>query len=180
MVPTTLLYRCETWRMYKKQLKKPWRISIDIFLPKSCELGRSGCWSNIFSLEYEMFVTREAHFAEYRLRLAGQIVWMDENGIVLCKYSIATRKPVPEKSIDVKTSFENTLRKCNIDHENWESLAAGGQNWRKSIWEGMLHFNSSKIANKQAAKEYRTVPTASPCPSSVPFVPRYSWGLVIW
>ena len=135
VVLPTLLYGCETWTLYKEDLKK-----LERFHQRKLRVIMKIRWqdkvSNISVLNRGFSQSIEAIVALHRLRWAGHVNRMPEERLpkkVLYRELTEGRRRIGAPCKRYKDQLKSSLKVCNIDHNNWETDAADRVLWRKRV-----------------------------------------------
>jgi len=159
VVITTLLYGCETWTLYRRQVK-----SLDQFhircLRKIMRISWEDRVSNTEVLQRAEMTGIQALIMKAQLRWAGHVVRMDDNRlpkmVFFSELSTGTRT-VGRPLKRYKDSLKESLTACSIPCSGWETLAANRDSWRAAIHDGILQFEGKRVSDlddkRRARKE---------------------------
>ena len=145
IVVSILLYGCETWTIYSKQLK-----ALNVFhlrclrrmlhitwkdkVPSNEVLSRCGCHS--------MYTI----VAEKTLRWAGHLQRMPEErlpkAVFYSELAEGTR-PVGRPKKRYKDHLKETLKNCRINPGEFETLAGDRSGWRRTVRTGTMSYEES-------------------------------------
>ena len=145
IVVSILLYGCETWTIYSKQLKalnvfhlrclrRMLHITWDDKVPNNEVLSRCGCES--------MYTT----VAERTLRWAGHMQRMPEERLpkaVFYSELAEGARPVGRPKKRYKDHLKETLKKCHISPDEFETLADDRSGWRQTVRSGTKLYEES-------------------------------------
>ena len=171
MVISTLLYGCETWTCYRKNIKK-----LERFHQTRLRLLLKIKWQDMIPdtevLTRSKQNSIEANIIKHRLRWSGHVMRMGETRlprmIFLSKLSSGERgrgRPL----LRYKDMLKKTLKDCNISEQ---SLVQQGDsecdpisirnNWREGTHKGVEFFEAKRIEKaqeKRAIRERKTLKT---------------------
>ena len=148
VVMTSLLYGCETWALYRKQLK-----TLDQFHLR--------CLRKIMGISWEDRVPNTEVL--HRANMPGV-----EALIIKAQLASGTRKTGhPLKRF--KDCLKASLGACGLSTPNWETLAVDRCAWRLGVHRGVQAFEKKRLQDldrkRQARKERKPDPTvAVACP----------------
>ena len=100
----------------------------------------------------------EALINKHRLRWCGHVVRMDDTRLPkqLFYGEIADgKRPARKPKLRYKDCLKTTLKKCNIDANTWESMAADRDRWRKEVHIGSNKFESDRKQYERLKRENR-------------------------
>ena len=171
VVLTSLLYGCETWTMYSRQLRtldqfhlrclrKIMRISWEDRTPNTEVLRRAQLWGI------------EALIMKAQLRWVGHIMRMSDTRLpkIIFLSELADGARAPGGPIKrYKDGIRATLKACRIAASGWESLAADRGAWRSAVAQGVAAYEEQRLQRlerkREARKERKLDPTiAVACP----------------
>ena len=173
---TSLLYGCETWALYRKQLK-----TLDQFHLRCLRKIMSISWED--RVPYTEVLHRanmpgvEALIIKAQLRCVGHVVRMDDTRlpkmIFFSELASGTRnigRPLKRFKDCLKASMEA----CGLSIPNWETLAVDRCAWRLDVHRGVQALEKKRLQDldrkRQARKKRKPDPTvAVACPSVVAF-----------
>eukprot|EP00745_Piridium_sociabile_P040226 TRINITY_DN767_c0_g1_i3.p1 TRINITY_DN767_c0_g1~~TRINITY_DN767_c0_g1_i3.p1 ORF type:complete len:1045 (-),score=247.16 TRINITY_DN767_c0_g1_i3:182-3316(-) len=172
VVLTSLLYGCETWTLYRRQVK-----TLDQFhlrcLRRILRISWQDGVSNTEVLRRAQASGIEALIIRSQLRWVGHVVRMDDSrlpkSIFFSELASGTRKAgAPVKRY--KDSLKSSLKACNTPVTGWERLANDRSAWRHAIHKGINTFETQRLESldqkRQARKERRPDPAAAvACPT---------------
>ena len=142
----SLQYCCESWTLYKKQLK-----TLDQFilrcLHKVMDLSWEDRASNTEVLCRANIPGTEALIVKAQLQWVGRVVCMDDARLpkmVFCDLTICARnigRPLKRLKEDLKAS----LKLCISPSFGWETLVTDRIAWRIAIHEGVQCFEEKRL-----------------------------------
>ncbi|KAI8485023.1 hypothetical protein Bbelb_372690 [Branchiostoma belcheri] len=147
VVITALLYGCETWTLYRKQLK-----ALDIFHLRCLRRIMGITWTdripNTEVLRRANMPGIEAFIMKAQLRWAGHLVRIDKTRlpkiVFYCELASGSRK-VGRPYKRYKDSLKSYLTACSIPHREWESTAADRSSWRHAVRHGVKTFEENRL-----------------------------------
>jgi hypothetical protein len=156
-VLSALLYGCETWMIYKHQLKK-----LERFHQRCLRHILRVKWTtptpDTEILERSEMMSVEATICRHSLRWSGHLVRMDDTRIpkqlFYGELSLGKRKRSKPKQ-RYKDTVKANLKKCDIPVENWEVLASDRLKWRKAIKDGVNQFERCRIQHASYKRSIR-------------------------
>ena len=171
VVMTSLLYGCETWALYRKQLK-----TLDQFHLRCLRKIMGISWEdrvpNTEVLHRANMPGVEALIIKTQLRWVGHVVRMDDTRlpkmIFISELTSGTRNTGrPLKRF--KDCLKASLGACGLSTPNWETLAVDRCAWRLGVHRGVQAFEKKRLQDldrkRQARKERKPDPTvAVACP----------------
>ena len=135
IVLSSLLYSCETWTLYRHQLRK-----LENFHMQSLRRIIGVSWKdkvpNTEVLRRSKSVTLENHIHRSLLRWVGHVIRMDDTRLpkqLLYGELAHGKRSVGRPKMRYKDNILKTLKACNIPHKDLESLAAKRDVWRSKI-----------------------------------------------
>ena len=168
-VISVLLHNCETWTMYRRQIRQ-----LDSFHMR--------CLRRIAGISWKVWVTNtevlercrtrgiEAHVMEARLGWAGHMTQMDETRIprilLFGELEQGTRH-VGRPLKRYKDQLKATLKRCQIQPDNFESLSSDRATWRALCSEAVDEFEHSMVEELKEKRRRRKERIAAP--GSFPF-----------
>lgn len=173
VIVPTLIYGCETWTTYRRNLK-----CLEKYHQRCLRRILKVKWqdrrTNISILEEANTTSMEAKIVRHQLRWAGHIVRMPD-----------TRLPKKIMYSELKNGQRNdggqhkrykdvlkcNLKKCQIDTINWETAAKGRPKWRRIVYSGVEHLEKSRrkleAERRNRRKERATARDGVPAQPSV-------------
>jgi hypothetical protein len=171
VVITPLLYGCETWTLYRKQLR-----TLDQFHLRCLRKIMGVSWedrvSNTEVLRRANMPGIEALIMRAQLRWVGHVVRMDDKRLPkmvffseLASGARNTGRPLKR----FKDCLKVSLGACGIPSLGWETLATDRSAWRLAVHKGVQIFEERRLQDldqkRQARKERRPDPTSAvACP----------------
>lgn len=171
VVITSLLYGCETWTLYRKQVKM-----LDQFhlrcLRKIMGISWEDRVSNTEVLRRANIPGIEALIIKAQLRWVGHVVRMDDTRLpkmVFFSELVCGARNVGRPLKRFKDSLKTSLGACGIPSTGWETLAADRSAWRLAVYKGTKDFEERRLTDldlkRQARKERKPDTTAAvACP----------------
>ena len=157
VVIPTLLYGSEAWTTYKRHVK-------------TLEKYHQRCLRSILRIKWDDFVSNnevldrastvsiESVIVKNRLRWAGHVVRMDNTRVVKqvfyseLKYGQRKRGGQYKRFKDL---LKETLQRCGIDPERWETTALDRARWQRAIHNGAKTFELRRRAEDETRKARR-------------------------
>ena len=171
VVMTSLLYGCETWALYRKQLK-----TLDQFHLRCLRKIMGISWEdrvpNTEVLHRANMPGVEALIIKAQLRWVGHVVRMDDTRlpkmIFFSELASGTRN-TGHSLKRFKDCLKASLGACGLSRPNWETLAVDRCVWRLGVHRGVQAFEKKRLLDldrkRQARKERKPDPTvAVACP----------------
>ena len=163
-VISVLLYNCETWTMYRKQIRQ-----LDSFHTRCLRRIAGINWKDrVTNTEVlERCQTRgiEAHIKEARLRWAGHTARMNETRITCMllfgELEQGTRH-VGRPLKRYKDQLKATLKRSQIQPDNFESLASDRATWRALCCEVVDESEHSRVEELKEKRRRRKERIAAP------------------
>ena len=161
-----LLYNCETWTMYCRQNRQ-----LDSFhmrcLHRIARISWKDRVTNTEVLERCQTFGIEAHIMEAHLCWAGHMVRMNETQIP-CMLLFGELKPgtwhVSRPLKRYEDQLKVTLIRCQIQPDNFESLASDRATWRALCSQAVDEFEHFRVEEKRRRrKEHIAAPGSFPC-----------------
>ncbi|XP_076043766.1 uncharacterized protein LOC143026869 [Oratosquilla oratoria] len=166
VIVSTLLYACETWTLYSRDLKK-----LEQFHQKKLRAIMKIKWndyvSNTAVLERPNVTSIEAMIMKHGLRWSGHVVRMEDTRlpkkILFSELNTANRlrgRPM----LRFKDQRKKSLKEVNIDPNTFEASAHDRNEWRNKIKVGTDLFEENRRANLVAKRQQRAERTKQPQP----------------
>lgn len=160
VVISTLLYGCETWTLYRQDIKK-----LEHFHQQKLRSIMKIKWedhiTNISVLEKAGVNSIEAHIVGHRLRWTGHILRMNDDRLprqMLYSELCTGTRPRGAPLKRYKDQLKQTMKMTNINLQTWEESAMDRSLWRRTISNGVKLFEQehrSKEENKRLACKLR-------------------------
>lgn len=168
---STLLYGCESWTTYSRHLKLleayhirclqrilgiSWRDRV----PHTDILSRTKC------------VSIEATVSHHQLRWLGHVIRMPEERLprkTLYGQLHEGERTAGGQKKRYKDQMKTTLKKCNIDFKQLETLAADRSLWRSCCHEGVQLIEDQRTRQHQERRLRRHARQAAPPPPNPDF-----------
>jgi len=143
VVIPTLLYGCESWTLYRKQIKR-------------LEQFHQRCLRSILNIKWQDYVTNEevlerselprmeSILLRQQLRWAGHVARMEDTRIPKAVFFGELKqgkrgRGAPRKRF--KDQLKKQLSLADIDHQTWQEKALNRENWRHAIREASTEFD---------------------------------------
>ena len=171
VVITSLLYGCETWTLYKKQIR-----ALDQFHLRCLRRIMGISWedrvANTEVLRRTQMFGIEALIMRAQLRWVGHVVRMDDTRLPKMVFfsELATgARNLGRPLKRFKDCLKSSLEGCSIPVLGWEVLATNRNAWRMAVHKGVKLFEEKRLQSldekRQACKERIPDPTtAVECP----------------
>ena len=171
VVITSLLYGCETWTLYKKQIR-----ALDQFhlrcLRRIMRISWEDRVSNTEVLRRANLPGIEALIMKAQLRWVGHVIRMDDTRLpkmVFCSELASGARNLGRPLKRYKDCLKASLEACGIPVLGWESLASDRSAWRLAVHKGIASFEEKRLEcldrKRQARKERTSDPnSAAACP----------------
>ena len=157
MVLSTLLYGCETWTLYRRNiqyldrfhlqcLRRILRIHWSHMIPNTEVLRRA----NVDGIEAMIMLSQ--------LRWLGHVRRMDtiRTPKQLLYGQLRTgKRAVGQPKLRYQDQVKSTLKHCNIDLHVWEGVAADRRAWRTKIQSGVRHFERQRLLQCERKRAIR-------------------------
>ena len=140
IVVAILLYGCETWTVYSRQLKQLEKFHMSC-LRQMLRITWKDKITNNVVLSRCGGLSLESMIASRTLRWAGHLSRMDEARIpkvVLYSERSAGTRPVGRPKKRHKDHLKSVLKSCQIDPCHFETLAADRVGWRGAVAAGVV------------------------------------------
>ncbi|XP_063609538.1 uncharacterized protein LOC134783560 [Penaeus indicus] len=166
VVLSTLLYACETWTTYRRDLKKL----------ESFQQAKLRC---LLRIPWEQRVTNnevlsratlpriETTILCHRLRWAGHVARMDDTRlpkIILYGELKEGRRPRGAPKRRFKDQLKRSLDQTDIDPSTWDLIAQDRLQWRQTVREGTNRFEEHRRTHEEARRNERKAPQDQPRP----------------
>ena len=175
VVLSALLYGCESWTLYRRQLKQLDQFHIRC-LRKILKISRQEHVPNTEILRRANMSGIEAHITKIRLRWAGHVVRMEDHRLPKqlfhCELSQGERargRPI----LRYKDTLKASLLSADICPSSWQTLASDRSAWRSKVSKGVtaleaknkLKSDEMRAARKAQGSQPIDAETASICPT---------------
>ena len=172
VVITSLLYGCESWTLYRKQLK-----SLDQFHLRCLRKIMGISWKdqipNTEVLRRAALPGIEALIMMAQMRWVGHVVRMNDTRLpktIFFSELASGARNVGRPHKRFKDSLKTSLGACGIPRKGWEILASDRRSWRVETRKGVKGFEEKRRQDldqkRQARKDRKLVPAQSvACPS---------------
>jgi len=135
VVLSTLLYACETWTLYRRDIKP-----LENFQQRKLRQLLNTRWemrlSNNEILKRARLPSVEATILQHRLRWAGHVVRMDPSRlprIMLYGELNEGTRPNGRPKLRYKDQLKCSLKQAGINTQSWQQLANDRATWRRKI-----------------------------------------------
>lgn len=166
VVVSTLLYACETWTIYSKDLKK-----LEQFHQKKLRTIMQIKWddyvSNINVLKRANVTSIEAMIMKHRLRWSGHVVRMENTRLpkeIFFSELNTGDRPRGRPLLRYKDQLKKSLNEANIDPNTFEISASNRDGWRNQIQVGANLFEDNRRAKLVAKQQQRALRASQPQP----------------
>ena len=169
-VLTSLLYACETWTTYARHIKQ-----LDRFHQRCLrEIMRIKWYDKVPDtdvLKRANMTGIEAMVGKSRLRWAGDVVRMDDTrlpkAVLYAQLKLGNRSRGGQHK-RFKDTLKDSIKKCGIPCDSWETLAQDRPLWRKYCHTGIAHFENERILRAMEKRQLRkSQPDQPPTGSSL-------------
>ena len=154
---STLLYACETWTIYRENMKV-----LERFHQKCIRRILNINWemrvSDVEILERSKCTSIESLIYKSKLRWVGHILRMEDERIpkkLLYGELTTGKRPAHKPKKRYKDDIKHTLKQCNISLDNWENIALDRLAWRKLIYRGVENFEKSRQEHEKLKRSLR-------------------------
>jgi transcription termination factor 2 len=155
VVITTLLYACETWTLYQRQLKL-----LEQFhqgkLRKIMRIRWEQRVSNVKVLERANTTSIEAMVARHRLRWIGHVQRMPDDRLpkrILYAELVNGNRPVGGPKKRFKDQLKRTLIASDIPLSHWVETANDRTRWRQVCEDGIQRLETTRRTKERQKKE---------------------------
>ena len=147
---STLLYACETWTPYRRQIK-----ALEAYHIRCLQRILRVSWQDRIThneiLERTMCESIEAQIAKRTLKWVGHVIRMDDNRLpkqtLFAELAQGTRAAGGQKKC-YKDHLKTTLKACNIKPHHLETLSEDRPTWRSSVKQGILHLETARRSRR--------------------------------
>lgn len=161
---STLLYACETWTAYRRNIKP-------------LEAFHIRCLQNILGITWQdriphttIFertnsISIEATIAKHHLRWVGHVIRMPENRLprrIMYSQLHEGRRKAGGPKLRYKDQLKKTLKRCDIEPKSLEQLANNREDWRRHIHIGVGVLESDRRNHQQEKRARRHARRAEP------------------
>ena len=147
MVLSALLYGCETWTMYRRNMHYLERFHMQC-LRRILNIRWSDMTPNTEVLRRANINGIEATIMLNQLRWVGHVRRMDSKRIpkqLLYGQLKTGKRNVGKPKLRYQDQLRATLRRCKMDLHTWENVAADRPAWRTLIQTGTRHFELLRL-----------------------------------
>lgn len=170
IVVSTLLYACETWVLYRKDLKK-----LERFHQSKLRFIMNVKWedriTNNTILSRAKSNSIESIILKHRLRWVGHLARMDDNRLprqILYSELEEGKRPKGAPKRRYKDQLKTSLKQVDIDIMSWENDAKDRSNWRTLIHEGTKTFERKRIESDERKRQIRKEKLLNPTVPTIP------------
>ena len=164
VVRTSLLYGCETWTLYRQQIKQ-----LECFHMRSLRRIMDIRWkdkvTNLQVLDRANAVSIEALLLKAQLRWTGHVIRMDASRmprqIIYGELVRGSRKKGRPKK-RYKDCIKETLKQCSLPPRDLETSAQDRPGWRASIRSACSMFEDNRRDKISDARARRKASVATP------------------
>jgi len=157
VVLSNLLYGCETWTCYRRHIKQ-----LEQFHMRHLRAILKIKWqdriTNVEVLERSRCSSVEAMIIATQLRWAGHVTRMSDDRIpkqlLYGELKEGKRSRGGQKK-RYKDTLKHNLTVCNINPDNWETLAADRDLWRRTLKNNTILFENRRRDILTAKREIR-------------------------
>ena len=172
VVITSLLYGCETWTLYRKQIR-----ALDQFHLRCLRRIMGISWedkvSNPEVLRKAKTTGIEALIMKAQLRWVGHVIRMDNTRLpkmIFFSELVSGTRNLGRPLKRYKDCLKASLEACDISTLGWESLASDRSAWRLAVHKGIQLFEDKRLESldqkRRARKERIFDPdSAVACPT---------------
>ena len=166
VVLSTLLYACETWTLYRSDIKVLERFQ-QYKLRQILKIPWESHTTNQEVLRRASMTSVEATITHHRLRWVGHIHRMDPSRLPKkMLYGELTNgiRPRGAPKMRYKDQLKRTLAMANIDPSSWEQAARDRTIWRRAIRRGTTEFEEKRRESEEAKRRRRKERLEQPRP----------------
>ena len=154
VVLSTLLYACETWTLYRSDIKDLERFQ-QTKLRQILKISWESHTTNIEVLERASMTSVEATINRHRLRWAGHVCRMNASrlpkNMLYRELAQGTRLRGAPK-MRYKDQLKRSLALSNISPSSWEETARDRKAWRSAVHHGTVDFEEKRRENEEAKR----------------------------
>ena len=166
VVLSTLLYACETWTLYRKDIQ-----SLERFQQRKLRQILKISWesrtSNVEVLKRASITSVEATIIHHRLRWAGHVQRMELPRLpkIMLYGELANgTRPQGAPKLRYKDQLRKTLTQTNINPFTWEETARDRTAWKRAVHQGITIFEENRIEHEEAKRRRRQERQEQPRP----------------
>lgn len=166
VVLSTLLYACETWTLYRSDIKNLERFQ-QTKLRQILKIPWESHTTNIAVLERASVTSVEATIIHHRLRWVGHVLRMDDSRLpkkLLYGELAQGTRPRGAPKMRYKDQLKRTLAVTDIDQPSWEETAKDRKVWRSAVHHGTVDFENKRRENEEARRRRRRERLEQPRP----------------
>lgn len=166
IVISTLLYGCETWTLYRRDIKK-----LERFHQQKLRSIMNIKWeeyiTNVTVLERAQMTSIEATIFRHQLRWTGHVQRMSDDRLPrqLLYSELSTGKRARGAPLKrYKDQLKETMKRTNINLSTWETLAKDRTIWRTTASAGVAQFELDRRRQENEARLRRKLRQTQPRP----------------
>ena len=166
VVISTLLYACETWTLYRSDIKILERFQ-QRKLRQILKIQWESHTTNIEVLERASMTSVEATITSHRLRWAGHVCRMDASRLpkkMLYGELAQGTRPRGAPKMRYKDQLKRSLALTNINPSSWEETARDRRAWKSAVHHGTVDFEEKRRENEEAKRIRRREQREQPRP----------------
>eukprot|EP00106_Octopus_bimaculoides_P008304 XP_014775746.1 PREDICTED: uncharacterized protein LOC106873048 [Octopus bimaculoides] len=151
VVVPTLLYGCETWTVYREDMKKLERFH-QSKLRSILNIKWEDRITNNSVLERSGFLSVEALISDHCLRWSGHVSSMNGHRILkICRYGELSegKRSHGAPLRQYKDQLKSIQKSTNIDPAHWEDISAKRSLWRHTTKTGSANFEKARVARPE-------------------------------
>lgn len=169
VVLSTLLYACETWTLYRDDIKSLERFQ-QYKLRQILNISWESHTTNIEVLQRASVTSIESAIIQHRLRWAGHVVRMGPSRLpkilLYGELSNGTRpRGAPKRRY--KDQLKCTLALTNVDPSSWEHTAGDRNAWKRAVRDGTKAFEEERKQKEEARRMRRRERLNQPRPPPI-------------
>jgi len=141
VVTTSLLYGCETWMLYRKQLR-----ALDQFHIRYLHKIMGERISNTEGLRRADMPGIKALITKAQLRWVGHVIWMNDSHLprmVFFSELASDARNIGRRLKRFKDCLKTSLVACGIPFQGWGTLASDRSAWRLAVHKGVNALEKS-------------------------------------
>ena len=166
IVLSSLLYSCETWTLYRHQLR-----TLESFHMKSLRRIIGVSWKdrvpNSEVLKRTKSSSLENRIYRAHLRWVGHVIRMDDHRLpkqLLYGELAQGERTVGRQKKRYRDNTLHILKSCNIDHKDLERLAADRKVWRSTIHHQLKEHETDRLKSLAERRQKRKNKTQKTTP----------------
>lgn len=166
VVVSTLLYGCETWTLYRRDLKK-----LECFHQQKLRSMLCIKWKDHITNNEVLYransQSMESTIMRHRLRWSGHVARMPETRLprqILFSELATGGRPRGRPVLRYKDQLKATLRSTTIEPETWEAVSSDRSIWRNTIRAGTERFETMRKERDEEKRQARRLRLTAPRP----------------